>query len=190
VQRPSTPESAIGRRLLLLPRVARPRPSTCAPLPTGPALPPTPTPPPAAARRHTDRIVPLGVRLRLGPPIGPPRGSAGISRVSGAPAPRVSNSPARPHAPGLLHLVLRARALIAAGRSSCAAPAWALAFPCLPVLVQCFLCLIRHRFRLDLLEDRSFPVIAVLLGSFLCFMSNLTPHVLTWGCCVQPHGTG
>jgi hypothetical protein len=130
VQRPSTPESAIGRRLLLLPRVARPRPSTCAPLPTGPALPPTP--PPAAARRRTDRIVPLGVRLRLGPPIAPRAAPPGFLGFRARQPPGVSNSPARPHAPGLLHLVLRARALIAGGRSSCAAPAWALAFPCLP----------------------------------------------------------
>jgi hypothetical protein len=62
----------------------------------------------------------------------PPRGSAGISRVSVAPVPRSLQFAVRAPRSGAPRPVLRARALIAAGRSSCAAPAWAPALPCLP----------------------------------------------------------
>lgn len=89
-RRPNPSRSAIGRRLLLplLPRVARPRPFPQ--IPTSTSSPETCaalSPPPAAARHRTERTVPLGIQLScdLRPP---PRDPAGISRVSGAPAPR------------------------------------------------------------------------------------------------------
>jgi hypothetical protein len=63
--------------------------STSAP-PPGPAL--SPTPRPAAARRSTDGIVPLGACLRLGPPIAPRAAPPGYLGFRVRRPPVVSNS--------------------------------------------------------------------------------------------------